>query len=107
MSRAPTLVLVLAGLAACHVCDPPREPFVTNFDLTESDVREILVGWGVPRGEVTCEQACMFAHEAATTWMVTEIESCTLDLDPTEGSTDLTPVGNVLCEGEAIEYACD
>ena len=107
MFRALSLVLGLMLTGCNNECASPTEDVNADYDLTETDVQQIMDGWTVARTDISCEQACYHAHNAATGWESIDVDNCTIELDSQIAASDDLVVGAVHCEGLGREYDCE
>lgn len=110
--RAIVLACFAAPLQGCPStfgCDPPREEFYLDLDLTNADLEQMWIS-ADEVDSIGCYDLCEQAYQKVRGWEGTEVDSCTHDLDPpaidTAEAAEDEVVGHVTCTGEGIEYYC-
>ncbi|MCE7891346.1 MAG: hypothetical protein DYH12_16885, partial [Sorangiineae bacterium PRO1] len=103
------LAAPLQGCASTFGCDPPREDFYLDLDLTNADLERMWIS-AEEAESIGCHELCERAYQKERGWEGTDIHSCTYDLDPpvidTAEAAEDEVVGHVTCTGEGIEYYC-
>ncbi|MCO4744940.1 MAG: hypothetical protein KC912_09125 [Proteobacteria bacterium] len=101
------LALTLLGCKSELDCSlPPPTEFSEAWDLTEGDIEAVLAAVDTTRAELTCDEACTYAHAEWTGDSPDQIDACVLELDSTAGATSDTVVGTVTCDGISTRFYC-
>ena len=88
-------------------CDPPAEDFDIDGELTEAEVDQISMMYGVgSREAIDCETACTFIFERDEDWLLNEVKTCSGDVSATPAPALDQISGEFSCIVHAFEYEC-
>ena len=112
--RVQLTLLLAAAMSSTIGCgrlgcrDIPSKDFAFTAMLDEADVKVLLEDWGfTKRDTIPCETACIYAFARDDGWHASDIMHCELEIADEAGKDPTTPVGQVACDGVAVEGYCE
>jgi len=110
-------ILIAATLASCGCtsmsstddCTAESENFTVDLDLDATTVQDLLTASGASDpAKLDCDQVCtdIYQRDQRPNWEVSSIATCGLTIDGELMGNPTAIIGNLRCEGGAVEYYC-